>query len=336
MSRIVLPGLAAPLSAPIGAALLLLLLAVLALAALALSGVLASRAQQDRRRTDDRLAQVADPLARLRERRSVSIARAGTGDRKTPLRRRLGALIGFDPAKADRYPLRWWVVLAAALALARIGAGLAAGVLGAWSWSAVPVATVALSRFFFGAADGRYRQTLLEQLPDALAMIVRAVRVGIPVTEAIRAVAQEAQAPTAAEFARLYDSVLIGVPLEQGLRALGQRSGLGEYRFFATAIALQAQTGGALTEVLENLADVVRKRVALQSRGRALSSEARTSALVLAVLPLATGGMIAVLDPGYMAVLFTTPTGHTLFGAAALSLAIGVGAMRLIIQKTLA
>ena len=116
----------------------------------------------------------------------------------------------------------------------------------------------------------------------------------------------------------------------------GARSGLGEYRFFATAISLQAQTGGGLTEVLENLADVIRKRVALQSRGRALSAEARTSALVLAVLPLATGGMIAVLDPAYMAVLFDTAKGHSLLGAAALSLGIGVGAMRMIIQKTLA
>ena len=120
------------------------------------------------------------------------------------------------------------------------------------------------------------------------------------------------------------------------MRELGQRSGLGEYRFFATAIALQAQTGGGLTEVLEDLADVIRKRVALQSRGRALSSEARTSALVLALLPVATGGMIAVLEPTYMAVLFNTRTGHSLLGVAALSLGVGIGAMRLIIQKTLA
>ena len=317
------------------AALLLLALAVPALAALTLTGVLAARAQEERRRTGERLAGVADPLARVRGAVPVSIARVDVTDRP-PLGVRLARVFGFDPAKAARYPLRWWVVIPVALVMARVGAGLAAGLVGPWGLLAVPPAWVVLCRSFFGWADGRYRQRLLEQLPDALAMIVRAVRVGIPVAEAVRAVAHEAQAPTATEFARLHEAVLIGVPLEQGLRELGARSGLGEYRFFATAIALQAQTGGGLTEVLENLADVIRKRVALQSRGRALSSEARTSALVLAVLPLATGGMIGVLEPSYMAVLFQTPTGHSLLGVAALSLAIGVLAMRTIIQKTLA
>lgn len=316
-------------------AALLLAMAVLALVALAVAGVVAAGAQKERRRTEERLARVADPLARVRSAATVSIARAEVAERAPPLLR-LAGVFGFDPAKTARYPLRWWVVLPAALVLARVGAGLGAGVAGPWSLLAVLPAWVVLCRAFFGWADGRYRQKLLVQLPDALAMIVRAVRVGIPVAEAVRAVAREASPPTAKEFMQLHDSVLIGVPLDQGLRELGQRSGLGEYRFFATAIALQAQTGGGLTEVLENLADVIRKRVALQSRGRALSSEARTSALVLAVLPLATGGMIGVLDPDYMAVLFDTPKGHTLLGVAALSLGIGVGAMRLIIRKTLA
>ena len=315
--------------------LLLLAAALLALAALAVAGLLASRAQEERRRTGQRLSWVAAPHARSRPIADVSITRTETPDRAPPLRR-LAAVIGYDPAKAARYPAPWWVAVPAALALARLGAAMAAGVLGTYALFAVPPAAVMLCRAFFGWAEARYRQKLLVQLPDALAMIVRAVRVGIPVAEAIHGVAQEASAPTGTEFAQLHDQVLIGVPLEQGLRDLGRRSGLGEYRFFATAIGLQAQTGGGLTEVLENLADVVRKRVALQSRGRALSSEARTSALVLAVLPVATGGMIYVLDPAYVGVLFLSPKGHTLLGVAALSLAIGVGAMRMIIQKTLA
>ena len=318
--------------------LLLLAAALLALGALAVAGLLASRAQEERRRTGQRLSWVAAPHAKSRPIADVSITRAERPDRAPPLLR-LAALIGYDPAKAARYPAPWWVAVPAALALARLGAAMAAGVLGTYApvaLFAVPAAAVMLCRAFFGWAEARYRQKLLVQLPDALAMIVRAVRVGIPVAEAIHGVAQEAPAPTGTEFAQLHDQVLIGVPLEQGLRELGRRSGLGEYRFFATAIGLQAQTGGGLTEVLENLADVVRKRVALQSRGRALSSEARTSALVLAVLPVATGGMIYVLDPAYVGVLFLSPQGHTLLGVAALSLAIGVGAMRMIIQKTLA
>ncbi len=90
--------------------------------------------------------------------------------------------------------------------------------------------------------------------------------------------AQDSEAPTSVEFGRLYDQVSIGTPLEDALREMAARNKLPEYRFFATALALQSQTGGGLTETLENLADVVRKRVALKARGYALAAEARTSA----------------------------------------------------------
>ncbi len=108
-------------------------------------------------------------------------------------------------------------------------------------------------------------------------MIVRSVRVGIPVTEGIRTVAREAPRPTAQEFSLLADQIRIGMPIEEALRELATRNQLPEYRFFATALALQNQTGGGLAETLENLGDVIRKRVALKGRAHALASEARTS-----------------------------------------------------------
>jgi tight adherence protein B len=173
-------------------------------------------------------------------------------------------------------------------------------------------------------------------MPDALAMIVRAVRVGIPIPEAIRTIGLEAEPPTSVEFAALSGEIAIGVTLEDGLRALARRTGLGEYSFFATAVAVQSQTGGGLTEVMENLADVIRRRVALQSRGLALSAEARSSAVVLAVMPVVTGGMLWFINPGYIDSLFNQPIGHTLLGVSALLLAIGVFTMRTIIRRTLA
>ena len=232
--------------------------------------------------------------------------------------------------------MRWWVILPLTLVLARLGCALVSGLLGALSLLLLPPLWLLLTRGYFGWCEGRLRRQLLGQMPDALAMIVRAVRVGIPVTDAIHAVARESQPPTTAEFATLHDQLLIGVPLEEGLEAMGQRTGLPEYRFFATAVALQAQTGGGLSEVLENLAEVIRRRIALQSRGYALSSEARTSAIVLAVMPVLTGAMMWVINPSYIDLLFHDPTGKSLLGAAVLSLAIGVFAMRAIIRKTLA
>jgi tight adherence protein B len=166
-------------------------------------------------------------------------------------------------------------------------------------------------------------------------MIVRSVRVGIPVLGAINAVAREAQAPTSFEFTRLASQVSVGVPLDEAAIEMGTRNDLAEYRFFATAIGLQAQTGGGLSETLENLADLIRKRLALRERGHALSSEARTSALILGALPVVLGGGLWALNPGYISVLFTTRPGQAILGIALFLLASGGLVMRSIIKRSL-
>jgi len=137
------------------------------------------------------------------------------------------------------------------------------------------------------------------------------------------------------EFNRVSDQIVIGTAPEQALRDMAARNGLPEYGFFAAALTLQAQTGGGLTETLELLAEVIRKRVALKARGYALSSEARTSSMVLGVLPVATTGLIALVNPDYISVLFTDPTGNIVLGVAVLFLATGMFLMQTIIRKTL-
>jgi tight adherence protein B len=322
------------MGAPFGN-VVLLGLGCVALAGLGGSGFLLLQAVDQRRRLRERLDAVVSPLARRRPINSASISRPEAPAR-AGLAARATALFGFDPAAGARYPVRWWVVLPVTLVVARIAAGLASGLLGWAAIGVVPFAWVGLSRAFFAGCEARHRQKLLVQLPDALAMIVRAVRVGVPVAEAVRLVAREAQAPTSGAFAGLVDAILIGIPLEQALRQMARQTGLGEYSFFATAVSLQAQTGGALTEVIENLADVIRRRVALQSRGRALSAEARSTAIVLAVLPFGAGAMLWVVNPGYVGLLFSEPFGRTMLSVACLSLAIGIFSMRTIIARTLA
>jgi tight adherence protein B len=112
-------------------------------------------------------------------------------------------LFGYDPIHAEHYPLRWWLVLATALTAARVLAAMLSIFVGTWSLLAIPVAWVMLSRFVFNWSAHRRRTMLYVQFPDTLAMIVRAVRVGIPVGEGIRTVAREAAAPTGQEFALL-------------------------------------------------------------------------------------------------------------------------------------
>jgi tight adherence protein B len=249
---------------------------------------------------------------------------------------RMANIFGFDPAGLDRYPLKWWMVLVLTAVAAKVGQSLASDMVGLWSWLALPIAWVVLSRMSFGIFEKRFQEKLLNQFPDALAMIVRAVRVGIPVLRAINNVARDAPAPTSHMFARLVDQISVGVALDVAVLEMAQRSSMSEYRFFATAITLQMQTGGALSETLENLADVIRKRVALKARAFALASEARTSAMVLAGLPFVSGTALWVLNPAYIGMLFEPGLGRTIFSGAVLSLSLGLLTMRSLIRRSLA
>lgn len=258
-----------------------------------------------------------------------------SGGKKAEFVHQLTGLFGFDIAKSDQYPMQWWLVLVIAWLIACVAGYVSSGMLGSFVTFIVPIFFIFFSRIIFGFFKGRRQDKLFRQFPDALAMIVRSVRVGIPVSEAIRAVSREAPLPTSPEFFRLAEEISIGVPLDEALHTMAERNDMAEYRFFATALTLQAQTGGALSETLENLADVIRKRVALRERGSALASEAKTSATVLGCLPVAAALGLWFLNPQYLNVLFTEKAGHIVLGACVGLLGTGVLVMRTIIKKSL-
>ncbi len=247
----------------------------------------------------------------------------------------LAGLFGFDPALGEQYVLRWWVVLAGTFVLAVTATKLASGPAGNLAWIGLPLEWVVLSRSFFNWCKRRRQDKLFKQFPDALAMIVRAVRVGIPVTDSITAVGREVEAPTGPEFGRLSDELAIGVTLDDALRAMAERNKLQEYRFFATALSLQSQTGGGLSETLENLADVIRKRVAVRQKGVALSAEAKMSSIVLAVLPPFAAVGLWIMNSAYIVLLFVDPLGQKILGGAILMLCLGIWSMKTLIRKSL-
>jgi tight adherence protein B len=247
----------------------------------------------------------------------------------------IAGLIGCDHARSHHYPMKWWLVPLLALVPGRVAVWLTIALVGPLAWLALPVVWYMACRTVYGAWDGKQRGLLLQQFPDALGMIVRTVRVGVPVLEGIRMVSREAAEPTCAEFRQLLEEISIGVPVDIALRAMAERTGIAEYRFFATAVALQMQTGGGLSDALEILADVVRRRLALRDRGKALTSEARASAWVLGIMPFVVALIMSFASPGYLDVLFTTETGNKLLGIGILSLSIGVAVMRMMIRRTL-
>jgi tight adherence protein B len=313
---------------------LLMILSSLSLAGLGISGLLVSRAQKFRQKRDARLAMVVMPHART-QRTEISAFTRQSKPRDQSVIGMASWIFGFDVTVPERYPLRWWIVVAITFGIAIGARQIVADLAGILSWLAIPIAWITMSRMFFGWFDRRQRERLLAQFPDALAMIVRSVRVGIPVQEAVRTVARESQHPTGQEFSRLVNEVSVGVSMEDAMNQMARRSGLAEYRFFATALSLQNQTGGALSETLENLADVIRKRAGLKAKGHAMTSEAKATAGVLAALPIILGLILWALNPGYIGLLFSDPTGRNLFGAAVVSLLIGLASIRTIIKRSL-
>jgi tight adherence protein B len=313
---------------------LLLMGACLSLIGLGFGGVMVSRAQSENDRRSRRLQAILAPHLRSAQ---IELSAFTVQEERGPRDRAgaLAALFGFSLERQALYPAKWYVVLGATFLVACVMRYAAADMLGMLAWVALPFCWILLSRMFFKRVEGKRRSALLWQFPDALAMIVRSIRVGVPVIDAVRNVSLAAPNPTASEFNRLVEQISVGTPLDEAVTELAVRTGLAEYRFFATALSLQTQTGGTLSETLENLADVIRKRAALKARGHAMTAEARTSSSILALLPVVTGGMLYVLNPGYMMLLFTDPTGKMFFSLAVISLSLGMLAIRAIIKKVL-
>ena len=184
-------------------------------------------------------------------------------------------------------------------------------------------------------AQRRYRNQFLERFPDALDLIGRAVKAGLPVLDATEVAAREIPAPVGSELQRTIEEMRIGVDVDEAMQHTADRIRVPDFRFFAVALKLQRRTGGALAETLANLSHVIRRRKEIRLKARALSSESKSSAVVLALLPFVVGGVMFLLNPDLASVLLLDPRGRFMTGLAFLSLAAGVVTMVVIINRSL-
>jgi tight adherence protein B len=154
----------------------------------------------------------------------------------------------------------------------------------------------------------------LNSFPDALDMIVRSVRSGYPMNSAVRMVADNMQPPVSTEFKQLADEIAYGSTLIEALQRLSQRIDEPDLHFFVVVLTVQQDIGGNLSEVLNNLAGIIRKRKHLRMKIKALSSEGRTTAWVLGSMPFVEAALISTVSPNHLAPLFNTELGHTMLG----------------------
>jgi tight adherence protein B len=250
---------------------------------------------------------------------------------------RLMRMLQFNPDIPLQNIIPWQLVVGAACVMALAGFFYGRAFLG-WplATAATPIEAFLVARFIFVWERARFQKALLEQIPDVMALICRAVAAGVPLSEALRNVAREASAPSRDEFVRVVSEAAIGQPLERALWSLHKRVGLAEYAFFAVTIGLQAQTGGSLVETLQNLQDMVRKRIALSKRGKALAAEARMSAIILGAMPLVLALILFVFRPEAITFFFITPTGNHLLLVFCGLMATGIMAIRQLIRRSLA
>ncbi len=143
------------------------------------------------------------------------------------------------------------------------------------------------------------------KFPDAIDLLVRGLRSGLPVTETLGVVAQEVPGPVGSEFKGVVERIRIGRTMEESLQETGDRLGIPEFNFFVVTLAIQRETGGNLAETLSNLGDVLRKRAQMKLKIRAMSSESKASAYIVGCLPFMVFTMIWWINPTYIGTFFT-------------------------------
>lgn len=204
---------------------------------------------------------------------------------------------------------------------------LLAGLLPDPLWLRLPImlaAPILSMTYAYHWMVARFQNKFLTQLPEAMDFIVRASQAGVPPNHALRTVGEQYPRPLGLEFRRMGDSLLLGNDLQDVLDDTSLRVNLPDFSFFAVCLLLQRETGGPLSEALENLSAIIRARRDLRAKTRALTAEGRLSSLLMSVMPFILFGVTYALNPENMRVMFDTGTGKLLLWIAAGMLTIGL------------
>jgi tight adherence protein B len=164
---------------------------------------------------------------------------------------------------------------------------------------------IGVPHFAVGKLITRRIAQFTSRFPDAIELMVRGLRSGLPISETMGVVATEVPGPISVEFQNVSDKMKIGRTMEAALQESADRLGTPEFQFFVITLAIQRETGGNLAETLANLADVLRKRAQMKLKIRAMSSESKASAYIIGALPFIVFGLIMYINPNYMGTFFT-------------------------------
>ncbi|TGT72174.1 MULTISPECIES: type II secretion system F family protein [unclassified Mesorhizobium] len=193
---------------------------------------------------------------------------------------------------------------------------------------ALLVGGLGLPRWFVSFRRTRRVKAFLEEFPNALDIIVRAVKSGLPLNDAIRLIANESPEPVRSEFRRIVDSQQMGMSVPDAAMRMSETMPCSEAGFFGIVIQIQSQAGGNLSEALGNLSRVLRDRKKMKAKVQALSMEAKASAVIIGALPFVVAFLVYLSSPTYIMPLFTTSVGNLILGCSGVWMSIGILVMR--------
>jgi tight adherence protein B len=194
------------------------------------------------------------------------------------------------------------------------------------------VGTVGLPRWVLKYITKRRQAVFLNDFADAIDVMVRGLKSGLPVNDALKVIATEMAPPVAPEFAEIIEGQRVGISIDQGVERMYERVPLAEVNFLSIVIMIQQKTGGNLAEALNNLSRVLRDRKKLKAKIQAVSQEAKASALIVGSLPFFIMGGIMLVNPNYLDPLFETEVGHLMLAGCGLWMLTGILVMRKMIN----
>ena len=238
----------------------------------------------------------------------------------------LRSIFAFGVSRSWDSVLATPVLLVAGLAGGMAVAGVLSVFFHAPVWISAPIGMIAAfgpPQLLLRMEQGRVQKKFVDTFPDAIDMIVRMLRAGLPMTAAIRVVGTEAASPVKEVFATVGDQMAVGIAFDRALISAGKRIEAEDFRFFTVAAALQQATGGNLASTLETLSVIIRKRRAGRMKAKAVTAEARMSSYVLGSIPFLIIGALLVVNPAYLAPLITDRRGNVILAIAFGSLSTG-------------
>jgi tight adherence protein B len=207
-----------------------------------------------------------------------------------------------------------------------VGAGLfAAAALGFATGFGLP-------RWILGFLRKRRETKFLLHFPDAIDIIVRGIKAGLPLADSMRVIVNEAPEPIRSEFRRILEVQMIGMPLGDACALLHEHIQVPEANFFAIVVSIQQKAGGNLSEALGNLSRVLRDRKKMKAKIKAMSMEAKASGGIIGALPLVVMLVVYITSPDYIVLLFTEKLGHMMLLGCAVWMSLGILVMRKMIN----